>query len=121
MKDVLRWALLASLCACGPDDVVVAGRRAEAIVGGQVSTREAVFMLEWEVLGIPNMCSATLIGPRTLLTAAHCLDTSVYPLGNATRLARGDGGERARSPDVGPHPRPRAADAPRVAVGRQRE
>lgn len=79
----MRWRLLAlgvvlqSSVGCGPtaqsaSTVTPAHSATHAIVGGEVAYDEAtVFALGKMGLGI--WCSATLIAPRTLLTAAHCV------------------------------------------------
>ncbi|MDI7269910.1 MAG: trypsin-like serine protease, partial [Myxococcota bacterium] len=71
-------ACAALIAACAGSD---AGDRAGAtglgIVGGRVSEDDRqVFVLE-ATGGVPmsSMCSATLIGARTLLTAAHCVSS----------------------------------------------
>jgi V8-like Glu-specific endopeptidase len=70
--------------ACGLEDgglsepAAVSSQR-EAIVGGTVAplTDNNVFQLIMtEMSGQMGICSATLIGSRTLLTAAHCVDTA---------------------------------------------
>lgn len=66
--------LVSLLCACG--DASVAVSRA-AIRGGAPSPGDdAVFMIRItnEDAGLHSVCSATRIAPRTLLTAAHCVD-----------------------------------------------
>jgi hypothetical protein len=79
-----RLALLVLwLCGCAPvvDDV---GTLRDAIYGGQPAPDvEAVFMLE------PLRCSAVLIAPRTLMTAAHCVDSTPR---FATNAANGGSG-----------------------------
>lgn len=78
--------LLAALPACGPTLEVggsselppIAYQRG-AIVGGTTAptTDNNVFQLIMtEQSGQMGICSATLIGSRTLLTAAHCVDTA---------------------------------------------
>ncbi|MBI4820584.1 MAG: S1 family peptidase [Deltaproteobacteria bacterium] len=74
-----RWALLVALIGCS-DEV---GRSALGITGGFEGADEHAFMMSFRVFGVPNMCSAALIGRRTLVTAAHCVDASMYP-GNPT-------------------------------------
>ncbi|MBI2374348.1 MAG: trypsin-like serine protease, partial [Deltaproteobacteria bacterium] len=63
------------------------GTSSRGITGGSEAQSDAeVFMVSFRVFGVPNMCSATLIGERTLLTAAHCVDASLYPLSPTLRF-----------------------------------
>jgi V8-like Glu-specific endopeptidase len=61
------------LGACTPSSL---GVHREAIAGGEVTTGDpAVFVLDVKSnTGIETLCSATLIAPFTLITAAHCVD-----------------------------------------------
>jgi secreted trypsin-like serine protease len=63
-------------CAQTPEDS--AGARTDPIVGGAAILDggfSAVFMIHTDYdTGTKSACTATLITPRTLLTAAHCLD-----------------------------------------------
>ncbi len=69
--------LLALIAACGPD-----GPRsstvAQEIVGGSAdagSVVSDVFLIAMTFNnGTSTLCSATLVGPRSLVTAAHCVD-----------------------------------------------
>lgn len=77
MKRLLVVVLLA---ACGPEFSTEAPEAArDAIVGGTDAPNDAnVFMLYLQ--GNNNQasgCTATLIAPRTLLTASHCVDPSI--------------------------------------------
>lgn len=76
-----RIALLLPLLGCGVDlaePVERAERRTDAIVGGMTAPTDTnVFQLIMtEQSGQMGICSATLIGTRTLLTAAHCIDSA---------------------------------------------
>lgn len=74
-------ALLAiAIAGCGADPAV--GEGASAIIGGAVTTGDpAVVML----VSYPpdqstfDACTASLIAPSVLLTAAHCLDPATHP------------------------------------------
>ena len=63
----------ATLCACqGPVTIVAPGQRQAAITHGvPYNGHPAVGLLEVQNLG---GCTATLVGKRTVLTAAHCIE-----------------------------------------------
>jgi hypothetical protein len=75
-------ALMATV-ACAPAPEAVAQRSAswvrDAIVGGTLTTGDPnVFLLLAQTeTGQGGLCTATLIGSRTLITAAHCVDPAV--------------------------------------------
>src|SRR5918996_3404101 len=81
-------AAVTTLVACGTDrngadatqlPARASSSRASAIVGGTTDLADPeVFMLELQFSnGLRSGCSATLIGERTLVTAAHCVDPRV--------------------------------------------
>ncbi|MDP3151650.1 MAG: trypsin-like serine protease [Archangium sp.] len=87
--STLRFAALCLLClGCSRQGEAVeqTGETREAIVGGTpTGGDEAVFMLDIRgTNGAATRCSATLIAPRTLLTAAHCVDPAM--LGEASLI-----------------------------------
>ncbi len=60
--------------ACGPAPATV-GARQEAILGGTADAASTnVFLLDLRFDTRASICSAVLISPRVLLTAAHCVD-----------------------------------------------
>lgn len=69
--------LLALLWACGPD-VTAAGRARQPIVGGSQDAGaiiDDVFLVAMTFNnGASTICSGTLIGARSIVTAAHCVD-----------------------------------------------
>jgi MYXO-CTERM domain-containing protein len=77
-RSVLGRALplLAILAACGPDEA--AERARQPIVGGSQDAGAIigdVFLVAMTFnTGVNTICSGTLIGPRTIVTAAHCVD-----------------------------------------------
>lgn len=83
--DRLRWAAQVACLlltgACGVESPASAplARAQEAIVGGTVSSGDPeVFNLFIQANnGGGSRCTATLIGDRTLLTAAHCADPAI--------------------------------------------
>jgi hypothetical protein len=74
-------ALLCLLLGCGLEGPAPSapGKTSEAIVGGTVTTGDLeVFNLFIQAnTGGGSRCTATLIGYRTLLTAAHCADPAI--------------------------------------------
>jgi V8-like Glu-specific endopeptidase len=64
------------LLACGPAPREAPGTEAQAIIGGQADTTDLfVFLIDMTFdNGNTAVCSATLIGSKSLLTAAHCID-----------------------------------------------
>lgn len=76
MKKLL---LLLSLAACGPQFTSAPEKTRSAIVGGvNAPDDDNVFMMYLHGNnGEVSSCSATLIAPRTLLTASHCVDPSL--------------------------------------------
>lgn len=80
MRRPYLHLLLVSLAACAADEPEgdLAASDEEDIVGGRVETRaQAVGYLSFENNGSPAgfqpFCTATLIAPRLVATAAHCL------------------------------------------------
>ena len=101
------------LCAgCGAG-AVHSERTREAIVGGAPSLSDSsVFMLDIRGdNGATTRCSATLIAPRTLLTAAHCADPAMLGATTLTLIASNaptaeaiDGGTTVRVTQTRLHP-----------------
>jgi V8-like Glu-specific endopeptidase len=89
----LALALLIGAAACGPVDLEPASgaatSRGEAIVGGTITAGDPnVFMLIIQGSnGQSSVCTATLIAPRTLLTAAHCVDPRIIGAQSVQLLA----------------------------------
>ncbi|MEW6433653.1 MAG: trypsin-like serine protease [Myxococcota bacterium] len=78
MRAVLACLLL--LIGCGPTvDGQGAASRRDAILGGATdSTSTNVFILDLRFdNGQAAICSAVLVSPRVLLTAAHCVEPSL--------------------------------------------
>lgn len=72
----LVLAALLILAGCGPGDRLAAAHRTDAILGGTAdSTTTDVFLLGMSFdNGNSGVCSGLLIGSRSLITAAHCVD-----------------------------------------------
>ena len=70
----LRLTLWWFALACAPAPANVAARQ-EAILGGTADAASTnVFLLDLRFDTRASICSAVLISPRVLLTAAHCVD-----------------------------------------------
>lgn len=87
---VVRAVLLigvVALCQCAEAPAVA--HRTDAIIGGTPAPEhDSVFFLDSDA----GVCSATLIAPRTLLTAAHCVEAMPMYALNAPRVDATDGG-----------------------------
>ncbi|MCA9623635.1 MAG: S1 family peptidase [Myxococcales bacterium] len=74
-------AMVGLLAACGGDQEPIHHDTA-AIVGGEVTTGDPAVML---LVAYPpdhltlELCTASLVGPDLLLTAAHCVDPLTHP------------------------------------------
>lgn len=68
----MRWLAL-GLMACGVSSVDVGTRRDEVLGGSAAATESRVFLLDVRGSGA-SICSAVLVTPLALLTAAHCVD-----------------------------------------------
>lgn len=70
---MLRAFIIVGLLLAACSDDRSAGARRDAIVGGEPAPTETqVFFLDSDA----GVCSATLIAPRTLVTAAHCVGSA---------------------------------------------
>lgn len=77
MRTYLSLAAALAVCACAPlEERSEAGAARAEIIGGQLDPNDPeVFLLEMKgTFGAANNCSGTLIAPRTILTASHCVD-----------------------------------------------
>ncbi|MBI3184079.1 MAG: S1 family peptidase [Myxococcales bacterium] len=97
-------------CAQRPGEHADPSFRRDAILGGTSDFADPeVFMIEMSYDGGASLCTSTLVGRRTLLTAAHCLQPEAgrLPRVRATNLtAARDAGDSdfISSSKVRPHP-----------------
>lgn len=79
MRSFAAFIVMSMCAACELPGEPESLRRVDAIVGGQLAPDDdAVFMLYLRGdNGSGSLCTATLIAPRTLLTAAHCADPRI--------------------------------------------
>jgi V8-like Glu-specific endopeptidase len=78
LRSVLVLASVASLVSCVPAPAPDPAQSREAIVGG-VTDEGHTSVVALTVFGSSEFCTGTVIAPRTVLTAAHCLAESGYP------------------------------------------
>lgn len=87
MRSALQLALVFLMgCLPGQGSTVEPSARQDAIVGGTADTTSTdVFLLGMTFdNGRSGLCSAVLIAPRTLLTAAHCVDPGQFGASSVT-------------------------------------
>jgi secreted trypsin-like serine protease len=61
-------------CASGADEADESGEATDAIVGGRAASEQAVVALD---LGGEGFCTGTLVAPRVVLTARHCVSRTL--------------------------------------------
>ncbi|HEY8945768.1 MAG TPA: trypsin-like serine protease [Polyangiaceae bacterium] len=97
--DVTKWLVTAgALCSCAvPASEDVEGT-AQALIGGKVSTAEldaVVFIRANHPDGAFNDCTGTLVSPRVVVTAKHCVTLvrqgAFVCSGNGKLMEHGDG------------------------------
>lgn len=66
--------VLCLLLGCAPVDESVNVTRSEILGGAAAAQESSVFLLDLRFDNGASICSAVLVSPRVLLTAAHCVD-----------------------------------------------
>lgn len=92
-------------CGLGPPEP---GRRVDAIRGGAIDDGgfpEVVSVLVFHVddagVARPDTCTGTVIAPRVVMTAAHCLNPALYPASTISTVQVSPSSPRPRSLDAG--------------------
>jgi V8-like Glu-specific endopeptidase len=80
MRSALAlWVMCTSALACAPPAGPSASRRSELLGGTAAPGESQVFLLDLRYdSGQSAICSAVLISPRALLTAAHCIEPVLH-------------------------------------------
>lgn len=82
---LMRRALLALLFLLGCGEPTPVATRSDAILGGAAdAAASATFLLDLRFDTGASICTAVLISPRVLLTAAHCVDPAYHSASTLT-------------------------------------